>query len=118
MALSWEAKFLPDANQAQPGSSLLKEAGLFFDLRRRKRDEVIWTHRQECLLVSDENLERRDELSHGHAGIVLPLLVILKVIQEDDEIIILALEVDLNLSSFAFSHLAVLCRGSRFGSLV
>lgn len=55
------------------------------------------------LPVSNEDLERGDEVSEGDALVSLPLLVGLKIIDEDDEVVA-ALVVDLGLLSLAASH--------------
>jgi hypothetical protein len=65
------------------------------------------------LLVRDEDLEGRDEVRHGDALVALPLLVGLDVIDEDKEVIVLALVVDLGLSGLAASHLECLVWGLR-----
>lgn len=56
------------------------------------------------LLMCDKDLEGGDEVSHGDARVRLPLLVLLAVVNEDEEIIVLALVVDLDLGSLAASH--------------
>ncbi|KAI6754273.1 hypothetical protein HG530_012787 [Fusarium avenaceum] len=55
------------------------------------------------LPVSNEDLERGDEVSEGDALVSLPLLVGLNIIDEDDEVVA-ALVVDLGLLSLAASH--------------
>jgi hypothetical protein len=56
------------------------------------------------LLVGDEDLERGDEVSVGDALVGLPVLESLNIVEEDDEIVSLALEVDLALLCAATSH--------------
>ena len=56
------------------------------------------------LLVGGVDSECRNEVSHGDAGVLLPLLEVLGIVNEDEEIVLLALEVDLGLSSFSASH--------------
>ena len=53
------------------------------------------------LLVRDEDLESRDEVSQGDGLVVLPLLVGVEVVDEDEEVVVLTLEVDLDLSCVA-----------------
>lgn len=53
--------------------------------------------------MSNEDLERGDEVSEGDALVSLPLLVGLNIIDEDDEVVA-ALVVDLGLLSLAASH--------------
>lgn len=62
------------------------------------------------LPVSNEDLERGDEVSEGDALVSLPLLVGLNIIDEDDEVVA-ALVVDLGLLSLAASHCG--CAGVR-----
>ena len=50
-------------------------------------------------LVCHENLESRNEVSQGDGLVSLPLLVGLEVIDEDDEVVLGALVVDLDLLS-------------------
>lgn len=52
-----------------------------------------------------EDLEGGNEVSHGNGFVVLPLLVGLDVVDEDDEVVFLALVVDLDLGGFSFSHI-------------
>lgn len=56
------------------------------------------------LLVCDEDLECRDELSHGDGLVGLPLVESVDIIQEDDEVVVLALVVDLDLLSVSANH--------------
>lgn len=56
------------------------------------------------LLVCDEDLECGDEVGHGDRLVALPLLVVVDVVDKDDEVLLLALVVDLDLSSFSLSH--------------
>lgn len=43
-------------------------------------------------------------MSEGNAAVRLPLLVGLGIIDEEDEILVVALEVDLGLRSFSANH--------------
>lgn len=54
--------------------------------------------------MSDEDLEGRNKLSERNALVAQPGLVLLRVVEKDDEIICLALEVDLALLCAAASH--------------
>jgi hypothetical protein len=63
-------------------------------MRGKKRD----------LLVGDEDLERADDLCQRDGFIGLPVLCRLCIIDEDDEILVLALVVDLGLLCFTASH--------------
>lgn len=56
------------------------------------------------LLARRENLESRDEVCHRNGLVVQPLLVGFVVINEDDEVLGVALVVDLDLGSLAFRH--------------
>lgn len=49
------------------------------------------------LLVSNEDLEGRDEVAHWNRLVTLPLVEVRDIINEDDEVVILALVVDLGL---------------------
>lgn len=51
------------------------------------------------LLVGDEDLEAADDLSEGHALVLLPVLDSLLAVGEDHEVVLSALEVDLDLGS-------------------
>lgn len=55
--------------------------------------------------MSDEDLEGRDEVSQWYGLVTLPLLEGCGIINEDDEVVLLALEVDLDLRSFSLNHL-------------
>jgi hypothetical protein len=62
---------------------------------------------QDCgvnLLVGDEDLERADDLGERDGLVGLPVLCRLYIIDEDDEVLVLALVVDLGLLSFASGH--------------
>jgi hypothetical protein len=56
------------------------------------------------LLVRDEDLERGHNLGQRYGLVVQPLLVVLSAVQEDEEVLILALVVNLDLSCFSTSH--------------
>jgi hypothetical protein len=56
------------------------------------------------LLVGGEDLEAADDLGKGDGGVALPLLNSLDVVNEDNEVLGGALEVDLGLGSVATSH--------------
>ena len=75
-------------------------------------DEVLKTQHQGrswgiCLLVGLEDLERRDEVGQRDGLIALPLLVRVHIIDEDNEVVGVALEVDLGLGGLSASHLDV-----------
>lgn len=55
-----------------------------------------------------EDLECRDEVSQGNGLVLLPLLVGLEVVDEDEEVVVLALVVNLDLSSGAL-HFDLFC---------
>jgi len=57
-----------------------------------------------CLLVGNKDLERADNLCQWDGLVSLPALRSLRVINEDDEVVLLALEVDLDLDCFSASH--------------
>lgn len=54
--------------------------------------------------MSDEDLERADDLSERDSLVSLPLLSRLGIVNEDDKVIVLALEVNLGLFNLAASH--------------
>ena len=54
--------------------------------------------------MGDEDLERADDLRERDALVGLPLLCRLDVVDEDDEVLVLALVVDLGLLNFASGH--------------
>jgi len=54
--------------------------------------------------VGDEDLERADDLGERDGLVGLPVLCRLYIIDEDDEVLVLALVVDLGLLSFASGH--------------
>lgn len=57
------------------------------------------------LPVSEEDLERRDELSQGNRSIALqPGLVLLNILNKDEKVLAGALVVDLGLCALASSH--------------
>jgi hypothetical protein len=58
----------------------------------------------EDLLVGGEDLEATDDLGKGDGRVVLPHLNSLDVVNEDNEVLGGALEVDLGLGSVATSH--------------
>jgi hypothetical protein len=69
------------------------------------------------LLVCQEDLEGRNEVSKRNALVALPLLVGLNIINEDDEVVA-ALVVDLSLLSLATSHCdCLLSKGSGSGCI-
>jgi len=61
-----------------------------------------------ALLVGEEDLEGRDKVRQRDAGVALPALERLNVVDKDDEVVVAALEVDLVLGSLAASHCVVL----------
>ena len=69
-------------------------------MRRGANEKV----QQLSLLVRNEDLEGADDLGERDALVALPLLEGLCVVDEDDEVVLLALEVDLGLLCFAASH--------------
>lgn len=56
------------------------------------------------LLVGDKDLERAHNLCERDRLIRLPVLGRLDIVNEDDEVLVLALEVDLNLLCLSASH--------------
>ena len=56
------------------------------------------------LLVGDEDLECADDLGERDALVGLPILCRLCIVDEDDEVLVLALVVDLGLLTFASGH--------------
>jgi hypothetical protein len=56
------------------------------------------------LLVGDKDLEAGDKVSQGDAGVALPLVVGLDIINKDNEVLVGALVVDLGLGSLASNH--------------
>lgn len=65
--------------------------------------KVFFLAEVENLLVGDEDLPSADDLSKRYALVALPLLDSIGTVDEDDKIVLLALVVDLGLSSVA-SH--------------
>lgn len=55
-------------------------------------------------LIGHKDLESRDDVCKRNAPVVLPLPILLLTLKEDDEIVVLALEVGLELHSLAASH--------------
>jgi hypothetical protein len=55
-------------------------------------------------LVRYIDLKVTNEVSHWYRLVVLPLLVRFDVVDEDNEVVALALEVDLGLGNLAFGH--------------
>lgn len=55
-------------------------------------------------LVGDQNLEAANDLRERNARVLLPLLYSLGAVNEDNEVLGVALVVDLGLSSVATSH--------------
>ena len=51
-----------------------------------------------------KDLESRHKLYHGNTLVALPLLEGLDVVKENEEVVLLALVVDLGLSSLSASH--------------
>lgn len=66
------------------------------------------------VLVGDQDLKAADNLGERNAGVLLPLLDSFCAVNEDDEVLGLALVVDLGLLSVATSHVDCLF-GLRFG---
>lgn len=58
-----------------------------------------------CVPVCEEDFERRHELGQGDGRVALqPLLVLVYVLDEDEEVVVGALVVDLGLRALASSH--------------
>jgi hypothetical protein len=55
-------------------------------------------------LVGDEDLEGVDNVCQWNTLVRLPVLQGLSIVNEDDEVVLLALVVDLDLLSFTASH--------------
>ncbi len=70
------------------------------------------------LLVSDEDLECAYDLSERDALVGLPVLAGFCIIDEDDEVLILALVVDLGLLCFASGHDCGMRGGIGLGGVV
>lgn len=65
--------------------------------RRCSRTTAVLPGNEVCLLVGDEDLEAADDLGEGHALVLLPVLDGLLAVGEDHEVVLGALEVDLDL---------------------
>jgi hypothetical protein len=64
------------------------------------------------ILVRNEDLERSNEIGQRRALVTLPLVQLGDIVNEDDEVVLLALEVDLGLVCFSASHVDVfVCSG-------
>ena len=61
--------------------------------------------------MGDEDLEAVDDLGEGNAPVLLPVLDGLTALSEDNEVVIVALEVDSDLGSVS-AHVDVCWRGS------
>ena len=55
-------------------------------------------------LVCHKNLERRDKVGEGDARVLEPLLVFLGVVDENEEVVVLALVMDLGLDGLSTGH--------------
>jgi hypothetical protein len=66
---------------------------------------------REHSLVGDKDVEAGDEVSHGDALVRQPLLVQVDIVNEDEEVVVLALEVNLGLGGLSSSHLGGCCGG-------
>lgn len=75
------------------------------DYVRRFCPSILWANS----LVGNQDLETADDLGKGNAGVLLPLLDSLAAVDEDNEVLGLALVVDLGLSSVATSHCVYMC---------
>ena len=75
--------------------SWLNKRDPFTELRGKKQVD---------LLVGDEDLERADDLSERDALVGLPVLGRLRIVDEDDEVLVLALVVDHGLLCSASGH--------------
>ena len=56
------------------------------------------------LLVSNEDLVGRDKMGHRNGLVVLPFLESLNVVDENEEVLVVALVVDLGCGSCALDH--------------
>ena len=56
------------------------------------------------LLVGDEDLVGRDKMGHRNGLVALPLLESLNVVDENEEVLVVALVVDLGCGSCALDH--------------
>lgn len=61
--------------------------------------------------MGDEDLEAVDDLGKGNAPVLLPVLDGLTALSEDNEVVVVALEVDSDLGSVS-AHVDVCWRGS------
>lgn len=64
------------------------------------------------ILVGLEDLEGRDNLSKSNALVSLPLLVVLRAVNVDEEVVSVALVVDDRLLNTAASHVVLVGCGS------
>lgn len=63
-----------------------------------------YVFRAGSLLVCNEDLEGGDEVAHRNRLVTLPLLEVGNIVNEDDEVVLLALVVDLGLRSLSLDH--------------
>jgi hypothetical protein len=70
--------------------------------------------RHHNLLSSDEDLEGADDLCQRDSLVCNPLFCRLCVVDEDNEVVLLALVVDLDLGCFTASHDCWLLKSGRF----
>lgn len=56
------------------------------------------------LLMRDKNFPASDDLRKGDTAVLLPVLHSLRVVHEDNEVIVLALVVDLGLGTVSTRH--------------
>lgn len=54
--------------------------------------------------MSDEDLEGANDIDHWNGSVRLPLVDDLCALNEDNEVVLLALEVDLDFLCFSFDH--------------
>lgn len=95
------------------GSSTLGDLG---DLPEgREWEECVSVCVSVCVPVCEEDFERRHELGEGDGRVALhPLLVLVYVLDEDEEVVVGALVVDLGLRALASSHF-IFFEGGDFG---
>lgn len=64
--------------------------------------------------MGHEDVEAVDDLCHGNGLILLPILNILSAVNKDDEVVVLALVVDLGLSGMSTRHVGGFGRSRLF----
>lgn len=58
----------------------------------------------ECLPMAGKHLERRDHLSERHRPVAQPLVVVFDAVEENEEVLVLALVVDLDVVDVSSCH--------------